>query len=174
MFCFFTHRIVYSRASVSHPAGSHATPEDFIKRAVTLKKKSHDASRPSFLYLQYLHTWIACDYQHTRNCGVCLKSAGTVLFLLLGCLQRAIAVSMTRIYWRCEGKVLTRGSKYLWKITAAWTNALRDEWSFMTEWVSEGFNQIEWERWISSLNAPLIRSGVIVVGVTLSIFVNLV
>lgn len=108
-----------------------------------------------FLYLHYLHTRAACDYQHTRNSGLCLRSTGMVCFLLLLCLQRAIpstAVSMTHMYWRCEEEVWTRGSKYLRKITAAWTNAVSDEWSFMTEWGSDGFIQVQWEHWNLSFN----------------------
>lgn len=131
----------------SHPAGSHANPANFcwVPQCTCLL----------FLYLHYLHTRAAFDYQHTRNSGLCLWSTGMVCFLLLFCLQRAIpstAVSMTHMYWRCEEEVWTGGSKYLRKTTAAWTNAVSDEWSFMTEWGSDGFIQVQWEHWNLSFN----------------------
>lgn len=91
------------------------------------------------------------------------------LFLLLGCLQRAIlstAVSITRIYWRCEGEVLTRGSKYLWKITAEMNGHL---------WLNECLKaSIRWNESIKTHLLMVLRldQEPMIVGVTLNIVLN--
>lgn len=81
---------------------------------------------------------------HTQLLALFAERRPGLLPFLLVCVFTAghwFCASGLSVFWRCEGQLLTRGSKYLWKITtAAWVNAMGDEWCFMAQWGSDGFS----------------------------------